>query len=157
MTPPSNQRILTTSVTENKELGMSNRSKSNNDLPDLSRTELEILNVIWKSKEGLSVRELHEKIKDSFNWAYSTTKTTMDRMVKKDLLRREDFHGVFLYQAQISKPAGLARLFSFFTNDLLEMDQSALVSLFGNSKGLTESEINELESLLEQQTQQDKK
>ncbi len=128
------------------------KSKSAGDLPDLSRTELQMLNVLWKSKEGLSVREVHEQIKGEFNWAYSTTKTTMDRMVKKGLLRREDFHGVFLYQAEISKPAGLARLLSFFMNDLLEMDQSALVSLFGRSKALSSSEIDELESLLDQQT-----
>ncbi len=133
------------------------KSKSNVDLPDLSRTELQILNILWKSKDGLSVREVHEQIKETFNWAYSTTKTTMDRMVKKGLLKRDDFHGVFLYQAQISKPAGLARLLSFFMNDLLEMDQSALVSLFGRSKALSESEIDELEGLLEQQTEQKEK
>jgi len=128
------------------------KSKTNSNLPDLSRTELQMLNILWKSKDGLSVREVHEQIKETFNWAYSTTKTTMDRMVKKGLLRREDFHGVFLYQAEISKPAGLARLISFFMNDLLEMDQSALVSLFGRSKALSDSEIDELESLLDQQT-----
>lgn len=133
------------------------KPKSNVDLPDLSRTELQILNILWKSKDGLSVREVHEQIKETFNWAYSTTKTTMDRMVKKGLLKRDDFHGVFLYQAQISKPAGLARLLSFFMNDLLEMDQSALVSLFGRSKALSESEVDELESLLEQQTEQKEK
>jgi len=125
-------------------------------LPDLNPTELQILNLLWKSKEGLSVRELHEKIKQKFNWAYSTTKTTMDRMVKKDLLKREDFHGVYLYQAQISKPAGLARLFRFFTNDLLEIEPSALVSLFGSSKGLSASEITELEELLAAQASQEK-
>ncbi len=136
---------------------VSMKSNSNNDLPDLSRTELQILNILWKSKEGLSVREVHEQIKETFNWAYSTTKTTMDRMVKKGLLKRDDFHGVFLYQAQISKPAGLARLLSFFMNDLLEMDQSALVSLFGRSKALSESEIDELEGLLEQQAEKKEK
>lgn len=130
------------------------KTNSQPDLPDLSRTELQILNILWKSKEGLSVRELHEQIKETFNWAYSTTKTTMDRMVKKGLLKREDFHGVFLYQAQISKPAGLARLLSFFMNDLLEMDQSALVSLFGRSKALSDAEIDELEGLLEQQSEE---
>ena len=135
---------------------MGMKSKSAGDLPDLSRTELQMLNVLWKSKEGLSVREVHEQIKDEFEWAYSTTKTTMDRMVKKGLLRREDFHGVFLYQAEISRPAGLARLLSFFMNDLLDMDQSALVSLFGGSKALSNSEIDELENLLEQQTNQKK-
>ena len=123
-------------------------------LPDLSRTELQILNVTWKNKEGLSVREVHEQVTQTFNWVYSTTKTTMDRMVKKGLLRREDFHGVFLYQAEISKPAGLARLISFFMNDLLEMDQSALVSLFGQSKALTKYEVDELESLLDEQVKQ---
>ena len=127
------------------------KSACSSNLPDLSRTELQILNVIWKNKEGLSVREVHEQIIKAFKWAYSTTKTTMDRMVKKGLLRREDFDGVFLYQAEISKPAGLARLISFFMNDLLEMDQSALVSLFGQSKALTASEVDELESLLEEQ------
>jgi len=133
------------------------KAKNNTELPDLSRTELQILNILWKSKEGLSVREVHEQIKETFNWAYSTSKTTMDRMVKKGLLKREDFHGVFLYQAQISKPAGLARLLSFFMNDLLEMDQSALVSLFGRSKALSDAEIDELEGLLEQQSDEKKK
>ena len=135
---------------------MRSKTGSNANLPDLSRTELQILNVIWKNKEGLSVREVHQQISRTFNWAYSTTKTTMDRMVKKGLLRREDFHGVFLYQAEISKPAGLARLISFFMNDLLEMDQSALVSLFGQSKALTEAEVDELESLLDEQAKQNK-
>jgi len=130
---------------------MSENQIPSQPLPDLNRTELQILNFLWKNKEGLSVRELHEKIKQSFNWAYSTTKTTMDRMVKKGLLMRQDFHGVYLYQAQISKPAGLARLVSFFMNDLLELEPSALVSLFGSSKGLSSSEITELEDLLAKQ------
>ncbi len=131
-----------------------NEAAKQANLPDLSKTELQILNYLWKSKEGLSVRELHEQIKETFNWAYSTTKTTMDRMVKKGLLRREDFHGVFLYKAEISKPAGLARLISFFMNDLLEMDQTALVSLFGRSNALSEKEVDELEALLEQEASQ---
>jgi BlaI family penicillinase repressor len=136
---------------------MSSKAKNDKGLPDLTRTELEILNIIWKNKKGLSVRELHEQITETFQWAYSTTKTTMDRMVKKGLLRRGSVENVFLYQAEISKPAGLARLISFFMNDLLEMDQSALVSLFGSSKALSGSEINELELLLEQQKKQIKK
>ena len=120
------------------------------DLPDLTKNELQLLNILWKSEEGYSIREVHRQIEHENDWAYSTTKTTMDRMVKKGLLRREDFHGVFLYQAAISKPAGLARLVNYFMNDVLEMDSSSLVSLFGKSKALSENEIDELESILEQ-------
>lgn len=122
------------------------------DLPDLTKNELQFLNILWKSEEGYSIREVHEQIEQENGWAYSTTKTTMDRMVKKGLLKRENFHGVFLYQAAISKPAGLARLVSYFMNDVLEMDSGALMSLFGRSKALSESEIDELESILSEET-----
>ena len=119
-----------------------------NDLPDLNKNELQILNILWKGDEGFSIREVHEKIENENQWAYSTTKTTMDRMVKKGLLERANFHGVFLYQAAISKPAGLAKLVSYFMNDVLEMDSGALMSLFGRSKALSESEVDELEAIL---------
>lgn len=122
--------------------------QSFSELPDLTKNELQILNILWKSEEGFSIREVHEQFQEENGWAYSTTKTTMDRMVKKGLLSRKNFHGVFLYQAAISKPAGLARLVSYFMNDVLEMDSGALMSLFGRSKALNESEIDELEALL---------
>ena len=124
--------------------------QSLNDLPDLTKNELQLLNILWKSDDGFSIREVHEKIEHENNWAYSTTKTTMDRMVKKGLLERGDFHGVYLYKAAISKPAGLAKLVSYFMNDVLEMDSGALMSLFGRSKALSDSEVDELESILKQ-------
>ncbi len=121
-----------------------------NDLPDLNKNELQLLNLLWKSEEGLSIREVHEQIEEENQWAYSTTKTTMDRMVKKGLLERANFHGVYLYNAAISKPAGLAKLVSYFMNNVLEMDSGALMSLFGRSKALSESEVDELEKILKQ-------
>lgn len=126
-------------------------SKQNiNELPDLNKNELQILNILWKNKGGFSIREVHEKIEHENQWAYSTTKTTMDRMVKKGLLERANFHGVYLYNAAISKPAGLAKLVSYFMNDVLEMDSGALMSLFGRSKALSDSEVDELEKILKQ-------
>ena len=32
-------------------------SKSLNDLPDLTKNELQFLNILWKSEEGYSIRE----------------------------------------------------------------------------------------------------
>ena len=81
----------------------------------------------------------------------------MDRMVKKGLMTRQDFHGVYLYQAALSKPAGLARLVNYFMKDILEMDSGAMVSLFGRSKALSESELDELESILQQASAKKKK
>lgn len=118
-------------------------------LPDLSRTELDILKVLWSTGK-LTVREVQDQLHETYDWAYTTTKTIMDRMVKKDLLQRENFHGIFLYRAKISRPAGLARLVQFFADRVLELDYGSVVSLFARIKVLSPNEIKELENLLEQ-------
>lgn len=124
--------------------------KSKEPLPDLTRTEFDILRILWKAGR-LSVRELHDQMIENYSWAYSTTKTMMDRMVKKGLLKREQFHGVFLYTPLITRPKGFARLISFFSDRVLELDHGAVVSLFSRSKALTPEEIEELSQLLEEE------
>jgi predicted transcriptional regulator len=121
----------------------------------LSKSELDIMKVFWN--EGrLSAREVHDKLSATYQWAYTTTKTMMDRMIKKGFLAREDFHGVFLYQPLISKPLGLARLVRDFADRVLEMDYGAVVSLFARSHSLTPEEIQELSNLLETETKKRK-
>jgi predicted transcriptional regulator len=120
---------------------------SKESLPDLTKTEFDILRILWKSGR-LNVREVHTQMIENYTWAYSTTKTMMDRMVKKGLLSREQFHGVYLYKPLISRPKGFARLISFFSERVLELDHSAIVSLFSRSKALTPEEIKELSQLL---------
>jgi len=115
-------------------------------LPDLSKAEYEVLRVLWKDK-SCSVRELHDKLTNG--WAYSTTKTVMDRMVKKGLLNRENLHGAFVYKALISRPAGLARMVSFFAKRVLEQDAASVVAMFANSQSLSTEEKDELSALVE--------
>lgn len=117
-------------------------------LPDLSRAEYDILNVLWKTGRQ-SVREVHDAIVSTTNWAYSTTKTVMDRMIKKKLLKRESFHGVYLYTPLISRPAGLAKMVHYFADRVLETDYASVVALFGKSQALPPEEIDELARLLD--------
>lgn len=121
--------------------------KNKNTLPDLTKPEFDILRIIWKSGR-LNVREVHDRVTETYGWAYSTTKTMMDRMVKKNLLCREEFHGVFLYRPLISRPRGFARFIQFFSDRVLELDYGDVVSLFSRSKALTPEEIDELMLLL---------
>jgi BlaI family transcriptional regulator, penicillinase repressor len=118
-------------------------------IPDLSRAEYDILRILWKDGRR-NVREVHDSLQPVYHWAYTTTKTMMDRMVTKGLLSREDFHGVFLYAPLVSRPAGLAKMVEFFADRVLEMDAGSLVSLFARSKALTPDEIRELEALLKE-------
>lgn len=117
-------------------------------IPDLSRAEYDILNILWREGRQ-SVREVHDHLTEVYSWAYSTTKTTMDRMAQKGLLERESFHGVFLYVPQISKPAGMAKWVRFFADRVLQMEMGAVMSMFAHSNSLTPAEIVELQKLLD--------
>jgi predicted transcriptional regulator len=121
-------------------------------LPDLTKAEFDILRIIWKNGKQ-SVREVHDQITANQNWVYSTTKTMMDRMVRKQLLTREKFHGVFVYRPLISRPKGFTRLIQFFADRVLELDYGEVVALFSKSKALDPEEIEELEKLLADKTE----
>ena len=127
--------------------------KKRNHLPELSRSELDIMKILWKDGRS-SAREVHDQLCAAYGWAYSTTKTIMDRMVKKGHLARENFHGVFLYNPLFSKPAGLAQLVRNFADNVLELDYGAVVSLFARSKALTAKEVEELQQILEKHSEQ---
>lgn len=129
--------------------------KNKRELPELSKAEYDILRVLWK-KGRQTVREVHDELKNTSGWAYTTTKTMMDRMATKQLLKRESFHGIYLYQPQISRPMGLARIVEFFADRVLEIDAGSVVSLFALSKAITQEEIRELENLLKEDKKDEK-
>ena len=119
-------------------------------LPELSKAEYDILRILWKHGKK-TVREVHDFLHSTSGWAYTTTKTMMDRMVKKGLLSRKDFHGIYLYEPLVSRPAGLAKFVKFFADRVLETDAANVVAMFANSKAITPEEIEELERLLEEE------
>ena len=116
-------------------------------IPEPSKAEYDILRILWKNGRQ-TVREVHDKLQATSGWAYTTTKTMMDRMVNKELLKREDFHGINLYEANISRPAGMAKLVEFFADRVLEVDAGTIVSMFSANGTMSDEEIKELEELL---------
>ncbi|MCJ7754941.1 MAG: BlaI/MecI/CopY family transcriptional regulator [Thermoanaerobaculales bacterium] len=118
------------------------------ELPELSRAELDLIRILWSDGQ-LSARQVHERLTDDYDWAYSTTRTMLDRMVAKGHLTREGFHGVNLFTPVISRPLGLARLVQDFAERVLEMDPSTVVSLFASGSRLSPAELEELARLIE--------
>ncbi len=118
------------------------------ELPELTTTEYDILRVVWKAGEQ-SVREVHDALDPTYGWAYTTTKTIMDRMVAKRLLRRKPIHGVLLYAARISRPVGVAKLVHFFASRVLEVERDDIVEMLIKSETMSADEIRELAHLLE--------
>ena len=122
-------------------------------LPELNQTELDVLKLFWKNGR-LSARELHEKACQQLEWSYSTTRTVLERMARKGLLNKEQFHGLYLYTPAISKPAGLARFVRHFAEHVLETDLAPVVNLFASGNALTEAELADLTRILEESEQE---
>lgn len=117
--------------------------------PELTKSELVVLKVLWREGE-LSAREVHEGLPDALEWAYSTTRTTVDRMAGKGLLAKRSFHGIYLYGPRISRAAGLAGVVRDLAERVLETDYAPVVSLFAEANDLSPEEVDELERLLEE-------
>ncbi len=121
---------------------------SGKDLPQLTPAELEVMKVLWDA-DGLSAREVHDDLGERLSWAYSTTRTTIERMVRKGLVEKEAFHGLHIYRASVTRASGLARLVRDFAAQVLETSHVPVVSLFADSGALSEEEIVELQQLLD--------
>ncbi|MDX2436825.1 MAG: BlaI/MecI/CopY family transcriptional regulator [Acidobacteriota bacterium] len=120
-----------------------------NELPHLNPTELEVMKILWDA-DGLSAREVHQRLGDHMDWAYSTTRTTIERMVRKGLINKNRFHGLHLYTASVSRASGLARMVRDFARQVVETSHVPVVSLFADSGSLSGDEIDELKRLLDE-------
>jgi BlaI family penicillinase repressor len=118
------------------------------DLPQLNPTELEVMKILWEA-DGLSAREVHKRLGERMDWAYSTTRTTIERMVRKGLVNKNVFHGLHLYTASVSRASGLARMVRDFARQVLETSHVPVVSLFADTGRLNDDEIDELSRLLD--------
>jgi len=116
-------------------------------LPQLAPAELDVMKALWKAGAS-SAREIHQRLAKQTGWAYSTTRTTIERMVVKGLLTKRSFHGLNVYAPAISRPQGIARMVREFAQQVLDMPTAPVAALFAESDALTPAEVAELRALL---------
>jgi BlaI family transcriptional regulator, penicillinase repressor len=114
-------------------------------LPELSRAELAVLKPLW-AHDALSARELHDALDNG--WAYTTTRTMLERLVAKGHVGKEQVHGINVYSVRISRVHALAALVRDFARSVLEIEPSRVAPLFLEGEALTEEEVAELEAIL---------
>jgi BlaI family penicillinase repressor len=69
-------------------------------MPELTEVEWEIMRVVWE-KQPCTAGTVQEALADAKGWAYSTVKTTMDRMLKKGVLEMERLRNLQLFRSRI--------------------------------------------------------
>lgn len=115
-------------------------------------SELEVLKALWSSQR-LSAREVHDRIGEAQGWSYSTTRTVIQRMVDKGLVTKDSVHGLAVFAAADRKVDLISRLVRSFTARVLELDGPLPVTAFSGSAILSPDELEELEQLLDGETE----
>jgi BlaI family penicillinase repressor len=121
-------------------------------LKGLTDAEWAIMNVVWEH-EPCAAGTVQDVLEESHHWAYSTVKTTMDRMVAKRLLATKAIRNLTLFSAQISRADAqrgeLRRLLSRAFDGAL----TPLIHLLAEEEGLSPQEIAELRRLVNRRSQ----
>lgn len=81
---------------------MSKSRKLKKPSVELTEAEWEIMKVLWE-KQPCAAGTIQETLAESRDWAYSTVKTTMDRMVEKGFLKIERIRNLQLFSSCISE------------------------------------------------------
>jgi BlaI family transcriptional regulator, penicillinase repressor len=121
-------------------------------LKGLTDAEWAIMNVVWEH-EPCAAGTVQEALESSHSWAYSTVKTTMDRMVAKGLLTTQAIRNLTLFSAQISRADAqrgeLRRLLSRAFDGAL----TPLIHFLVEEEKLSPQEIAELRRLVNRRSQ----
>jgi BlaI family transcriptional regulator, penicillinase repressor len=113
----------------------------------LSDSDMEVLKALWE-KSPQSARELHDAVAERTGWALSTTRTVLERMRGKDLVKRSEVHGVAVFEPARSKVAVLGESLDHVFRHVLEVTGHVPVSAFTGSALLDAAEVAELERWL---------
>lgn len=71
-------------------------------LNELTEAEWAVMKVIW-ARQPCSAGDVQEALADERGWAYSTVKTTMDRLAKKGVLTLTRIRNLQLFEARLSR------------------------------------------------------
>ena len=114
----------------------------------LSENEWKIMNALWK-KSPVTAREIIDQIPGKVEWAYTTVKTMLSRLVAKEAIEEHKRGNVSFYQPLIAEErtrrSALAELFDKVLDGAVE----PLMHFLIEEKKLSKKERNELIRILE--------
>ena len=112
-----------------------------------SESELIILKSLWE-RAPQSARELHEGPGVSLGWSLSSTRTTISRMVTKDLLVESRESGVRVYAPVQAKTTVMAGLIQRFMTRVLELKGPLPTSAFMGGAILDAQDLAKIDAIL---------
>ncbi|XOV79502.1 MAG: BlaI/MecI/CopY family transcriptional regulator [Aestuariibacter sp.] len=115
---------------------------------DISKTELEVMQVIW-GNNPVSSAEVVILLNEKREWHEKTVKTLLGRLVKKQALSYSKDGKKYLYSPLISEKAYQQKESTSFISRLFRGRVSPLVAGFAKQEKLSRQDIEELKQVIE--------
>jgi predicted transcriptional regulator len=117
-------------------------------LPQPTKTELNILRILWVNGES-TVREVHEALNKEEASGYTTALKMLQVMHQKGLVQRDDSQRAHVYAAAVSKVETQSTFLSDMVNRLFDGSTSQMVlQALGNSPKADEAQLEKIQALL---------
>lgn len=112
-----------------------------------TESELEILRILWQSKQA-SVRYVHDELAKTKDVGYTTTLKFMQIMHDKGLVKRDAKSKVHIYEPNVSQESTQQQFLPKFIDNLFSGSSTQLVMQALGNHMPTPEEINEIQELL---------
>lgn len=120
----------------------------NKELPDLAKSEWSLMEALW-TREQATASALQADLRSTQDWAYSTVKTMLDRLVEKGYVKSRRIGNVYEYSPKIRRGAVVARSIDDLAERVLSGSISPLIHRLVESRRLNNDEIRELRQMLD--------
>ncbi len=116
----------------------------------LTKAEWQIMNALWK-KYPASVRDVIGNLEEDVDWAYTTVKTMLDRLVKKGVLKVKKERNVSMYEPVVSQKKTKQAAIKTFVNQVFEGAVEPLMHHLLAEEELSKKEKEELVRILKEE------
>jgi len=133
-------------------------SKANREKPlvELTEAEWEIMKVVW-DKEPCSAGTVQETLTMNRSRAYSTVKTTMDRMAEKGILEIEKIRNLQLFKSCISEIDAKRGEFRKMLKRAFDGALTPMMQFLIEHEGISKKEASQLRNLVHKAENRKKK
>jgi len=114
---------------------------------ELTEAEWEIMKVVW-AKEPCAAGTVQEELARDRDRAYSTIKTTMDRMVEKGFLRIERIRNLQLFSSRISAVEARRGEFRRMLKRAFDGALTPMMQFLIEHEGLSAEDVSQLRELV---------
>ncbi len=116
-------------------------------LPHISEAEFEVMKIVWKYAP-INTNEITERLVKTTTWSPKTIQTLIKRLVNKGALSYEKQSRIFVYTPLVDENEYIGQESNSFLKRFYDGNISKMLSAYIENDKLSETEINNLRSLL---------